>query len=268
MAVLPRRYLNCVLYVYPDRKAAEEGDPTGGTGFMAARRIGQDDQVFLISNRHVIEPMTEPYIRVNKLAGGSEAIRVQKGWWKDHPDGDDISAAQVNLPPYVYEVAWVYEGAFVTQSTIQSYNIGLGDQVVMLGRLPTHDGKIRNMPSARFGHISILPSEPVENKFGHLQETFVAEYYSIAGYSGSPVFVYFPVDTIAETALENAFGRWLLGINWMHFDTPEDVKSRDDNPTEVGAYINTHTGMSGVIPAWRIASLMATFGSPGSIQHS
>jgi hypothetical protein len=268
LSVLPRIYLDCVFYVYPTRAAAKRGENAGGTGFIAARRICRREQTFLVSNRHVIKPMSEPHIRVNTRDGGSEVARIPKSWWRDHPEGDDISAAQVDLPVDKYQIAWVYENAFVTPKIIEDHNIGLGDNLVMLGRLSTHDGKLRNMPSARFGHISVLPAEPVENKFGHQQETFVAEYFTIAGYSGAPVFVYLPSTARSEIALMNSgLGPWLLGINRMHFQARESVENRNRTSTRGGSYV-IHTGMSGVIPAWRISSLIATFDLPAMTDQS
>src|SRR5258708_2168297 len=247
MPVLPGIYLDCVFYVYPNRTTAKKAESAGGTGFIVARRFGLVEQTFLVTNRHVLNSLSEPNIRANTRDGKSEVVRIPKSWWRDHPEGDDISAAQVDLPADKYQIAWVYEHAFVTPKIIADHYIGLGDQIVMLGRLSTHHGKVRNMPSARFGRISMLPSDPIENKFGHRQETFAAEYFSIAGYSGSPVFVYIPSTARSEEALANSgLGPWLLGINWMHFQARERIDS--DNGASKGrdSYV-IHTGRSGVI---------------------
>ncbi len=184
VAVIPKLYLDCVFYLYPSRDAAERGERAGGSGFLVARRFGQDDQVFLVSNRHVIESMAEPYIRVNlRESAGTETIRIPKVWWHNHPDGDDLCAAQVDLSAERYKIAWVYEHAFMNGIILENENVGLGDSIAMLGRFSAHDGKLQNSPSVRFGHIAMIAPDPVQNKFGKLQETLVVECFSLPGYS-------------------------------------------------------------------------------------
>jgi len=68
--------------------------------------------------------------------------------------------------------------------------LGYGDDIFMVGRFITFDGKQRNTPVVRFGQISMLPAEPVEVDGGRAQEeVFLVECRSIGGLSGSPVFV-------------------------------------------------------------------------------
>jgi hypothetical protein len=43
----------------------------------------------------------------------------------------------------------------------------------MLGRYVDHDGVQRNAPTARFGHVAMLPFEPIRQpESGLLQESF------------------------------------------------------------------------------------------------
>ena len=152
VAAIPKIYLDCVFYIYPDRASAERGERAGGTGFLCARRHGISDQVFLVTNRHVIESTDEPYVRVNIRDGADvDVIRIPKPWWKAHPDGDDLAVAQVDLLPTKYRIAWVYESAFIDDHIIERENVGLGDSIAMLGRFSSHDGKWQNSSSARFG---------------------------------------------------------------------------------------------------------------------
>src|SRR5207253_3257650 len=40
--------------------------------------------------------------------------------------------------------------------------VGVGDEVFFVGLFVQHAGEARNLPMARFGHISRMPVEPIE----------------------------------------------------------------------------------------------------------
>jgi hypothetical protein len=264
VAAIPKIYLDCVFYVYPNRSSAEKGERAGGTGFLCAKHHRISDQVFLVTNRHVIATMAEPHIRLNVRDGvGVDVIRIPKDWWKEHPEGDDLSVSQVDLSAEKYKIAWVYETAFINDQIIEQENIGLGDSIAMLGRFSSHDGKLQNSPSARFGHIAMLAADPVENEFGSLQETLVVECFSLRGYSGSPVFWFRRTNAISDDAILNSRSAYLLGVNWMHFEEKQSITAGARQSDET--FVKDHTGMSGVIPAWRLKKLLSTFDPPESI---
>jgi hypothetical protein len=264
MATIPRIYLDCVFYVYPNRSSAEKGERAGGTGFLCAKRHGITDQVFLVTNRHVVEPMEEPHIRLNlRESAGVEVVRIPKSWWHKHSEGDDLSVAQVDLSAEKYRIAWVYDRSFIDDHILKQENVGLGDSVAMLGRFSSHDGKLQNSPSARFGHIAMLAADPIENDFGHLQETIVIECFSLKGYSGSPVFWFRRTTAISDDAIMNSRCVYLLGVNWMHFEEKQSVTGGGGSSGE--SFVRDHTGMSGLIPAWRLSKLLSTFDPPASV---
>ncbi|MHC2368711.1 hypothetical protein ACVIQT_003359 [Bradyrhizobium diazoefficiens] len=71
-------------------------------------------------------------------------------------------------------------------------NIGVGEDVFMFGLFVDHGGIERNAPSARFGNISMLPTQDAQipQQNGYPGECFVLDMHSRSGFSGSPVFVY------------------------------------------------------------------------------
>jgi len=271
MARIPESYLGCVAYIYPNRQAAEDGERAGGSGFIVARRVEGADTTFFVTNRHVIDKAANPFIRINKVGGGVEPFETNRLRWKDHPDGDDVSAIQIDVSAAEHDIAWVFECGFVTPDIIAQYNIGIGDHVAMLGRFVGHDGKFRNTPTARFGNISMMTAETLRNRFGHDQETFLVECHSIPGFSGSPVLIYFPTSARSEAALLNpGLGPWLLGIDWLHLHDNEPVRDAEDKEIlavknaygkEIfpKSHVHSNTGMAGVIPAWRIPGLLDEF---------
>jgi hypothetical protein len=131
-----------------------------------------------------------------------------------------------------------------------------------------HEGKQRNLPSARFGNIAQMPGEPIEFD-GLSQESFLVEARSVAGYSGSPVFVYLPPPPASSNLTRRAqqllrqhnialpgvskkrmnipfaLGPWLLGIDYCHIHRSEpllDKKTNERNPDWV---VRSNTGMMG-----------------------
>jgi len=69
-------------------------------------------------------------------------------------------------------------------------DIGLGDETFAIGLFRSHYGQQRNMPVIRVGNIAAMPEEPIAAKYGKdFIEGYLVEMRSIAGLSGSPVFV-------------------------------------------------------------------------------
>jgi hypothetical protein len=166
-------YLQCVVYVYPSIQAAEEGKEFGGSGFLVSfpTPIGDRIRVFVVTNRHVIEKVANPVVRVNRTDGAFDSIRTKNEDWKIHPDGDDIAAIEFHQLKSEHSVRSVDFRAALPDHATVDFNIGIGDAVAMLGRLIGHDGKVRNNPIARFGTIAMMPGDKIKNSFGADQET-------------------------------------------------------------------------------------------------
>jgi hypothetical protein len=176
---------------------------------------------------------------------------------------DDLAILPIEHRKY-YTYMCINTDAFLTKEiAFQEADVGIGDEVFMVGRFMSHDGKQKNSPSLRWGHISTIPDKPVyhpSNKSGH-QESFLVEIHSISGYSGSPVFVRsFPtqklrmgtatntsVTEMAESSWRPAGqptsrGPWLLGVEWGYISSHEQSLN--------------NTGISGVVPAWSLLGLL------------
>jgi hypothetical protein len=254
------RFLECSLFLYPTAEKAEKGETAGGSGFLAAvPSIGHRYHLYAVSNRHVVQK--HPVIRLNTDRGGVRVIDVPFSDWTFAPD-QDIAVTPVAYDPEFASLA-ISALNFLTRESASSHDVGIGDEAFMVGRFIGHDGKQRNSPAIRFGHVSMMPNEPVYHPSNDTrqQESFLVEMHSTSGYSGSPVLVRpVPVPTVAATlSVTNTSifesgpsysrrreigGPWLLGVDW--------------------GYINTHdqslnnTGMSGVVPAWRLLDLLNT----------
>jgi hypothetical protein len=144
----------------------------------------------------------------------------------------------------------------------------------MVGRFINHEGKQRNLPSVRFGHISQMPNEKIRQDFRSFdQESFLIECRSIGGYSGSPVFVYisefeerptdwelkgFPPEVITRNAV--GMRPHLLGIEWGILSKWEPVCDAKGNPVNSrspqGLQVDTNSGMMAVVPVWKLMEML------------
>jgi hypothetical protein len=132
----------------------------------------------------------------------------------------------------------------------------------MLGRFVSHDGRQRNQPLARFGNIAMMPGERVMDGRQLLVEAYLVEMRSLAGFSGSPVFLYLGPGTYRGS--EN--GRMMpfysetiavLGIDTGHKlnSSPVQYLGRDEKVDDSWE-VRQNTGVAIVSPAWKIAEVL------------
>jgi len=261
--------LDAVVYLYPSEKDARDGAVTGGTGFfvgVSAER--HPDLVFLyvVSNAHVAlgtdrnEP--SPVVRVNTRDGGVDILPLRAEDWFRHPDGDNLAVCPLRLDKGQYRYGFVPRASFITardimQQTERPPRIGTGDEVFFLGRFAIHDGKQRNLPTARFGNIALLPSEPIPHPSGIRQQSFLVEARSLSGYSGSPVFSCTEGFGVLFSGSARQTGDPpLLGVDWGHLHDLKPVVGEGNKPLPDRWYVEQNSGLMGVIPAWKLAELL------------
>jgi len=260
---IPDEFLECVVFVYPSEQSAKDGRETGGSGILVyypyTYSMGELLRYYVVTNRHVIEKMEKPFLRVNNRDGQFEVIETNRNRWRNHPEGDDLAALPFHeFNPSRHPIPAVHANSAFPRNAISDYDIGIGDAVAMIGRLIGHDGKVKNNPIARFGSIAMLPGDGIENMFGIEQETFLIDSQSIPGFSGSPVFLFLDPTTRSKGG-HTGVGPWLLGMDWLHVHNVEYVRDRNGLPIRDGEHVRANTGVAGVIPAWRIMALLQTF---------
>jgi hypothetical protein len=276
----------CALYIYASMQDARDGANQGASGFL----VGVQSQTFpdlsftyAVTNWHVVRKAKTPVIRMNRRDGGIECFPTTAAEWTQHPDGDDIAAFQIN--PDVERMRFVSLAArmLLTHELVAHEDIGIGDDVFMIGRFINHEGKERNAPALRFGNIAMMATEKIVTEYGTEQESFLVEVRSLPGYSGSAVFLYSsapmndmsrmragtPMNTsgppLSGVALQDAAmkqmspkGPYLLGIDWCHLNNQIMVRDRDGKELKEGWTVRENTGMAGVIPAWKIQELLCS----------
>lgn len=206
----------------------------------------------------------------------------------------DVAALPLKLDGKIHKFSTV--GTYEFAPNIEVYpgaitaDIGVGEDVFMIGLFLDHDGVTTNVPSARFGNISMLPNPHalIPQPTGYEGVSYVVDMHSRTGFSGSPVFVYrtfatnlteanFPVAVETQRGTTDRFGKGgfvgklnyqpvlkLLGIHWAQFPERWELKdkkrlqetSRATHLITEGKYVEGMSGMTCVIPAWQIAEVL------------
>ena len=253
------QYLESVVYLYPDLPKAEAGESFGGSGFLVGLPIpGIENRVavVVVTNRHVAANHNGA-VRVN-TADGIEVFEIDDGHWLYHPDGHDIAIAPIaGLSVGRHRVRFLNTKDFLTTDMVRDLKIGPGDDCFMVGRFINHEGRQQNAPSARFGNIAQLPGDKIRFPDGSEQESFLVEARSIAGYSGSPVFVEIPFFSTTEGRNpRKRYGPWLLGIDHCHIFSREKIYDKaTGRRINDDWYVRSNTGMMGVVPAWYLTEM-------------
>jgi hypothetical protein len=156
MPRIPDQLLRSVIYLFGDETNAKNGDGAGGTGFLVDFPGEADTRhLYVVSNIHVVRNGGRT-LRINTDDGGIETVTIPASAWVDHPESDDVSIAPLDLEiPEEWAVSTLrWEDFCPTAERFAELNVGVGDDVVMLGRFSGHSGRQQNQPLARFGNIA------------------------------------------------------------------------------------------------------------------
>jgi len=289
MPRLPDHIVDCSIYLYSSVRAAEGGHASGGSGFLVHVRsevTPSGGYLYAVTNKHILDEGFN-VIRLTKKNGGIQTISTKRDHWVPHPNNYDVEVCPIDLSE---TSQWWSIGTdiFITKEIVGVYNIGIGDDALLIGRLVTHDGIQRNKPLVRFGSISLMadPSEPVKTRDG-AHEAFLVDCRSLSGFSGSPVLVsteqsyvmdnakkvirserirrgepeepQLPRAKIEPVSITGTYGPWLLGIDCGHIPLWKPVYSEKDQARQFekpGHWVEANTGIAYVLPAWEVMSVL------------
>ena len=269
MPRIHRQHLDCVFYLYKSREDAEAGINIGGTGFLVATPTSDGlGHHYGVTNWHVAVKSGASVIRLNTVDGGIDIIELGPEDWLFEPGKDDIAIAPLSIRRPEQKAWFIGISTFITRELADKFYFGPGDDVFMIGRFVDLDEKETNTPSLRFGNISTQPvrvTQPTKYKDGF---SYCVDMHSRSGYSGSPDFVYRTPGNDLAWAIERGpidisnARMMLLGIHWGQF--PEDWDVIEEGSLEEssvsslgnGKKIRGLSGMTCVIPAWRIMDIL------------
>jgi hypothetical protein len=254
--------LNSAVYLYPSVEAARDGIQAGGSGFLVF--VPETEKrwlhLYVVTNKHVLDKGAH-VIRMNTKDGRTRAIPTQPEAWTVSVE-DDLAVMLLDELDESF-VWWAISSEdFVTPERLAELQIDAGAEVLMIGRLVTHEGRVKNKPTVRFGNIAMMadPDEPVTLGTGQQQEAFLVDCRSLSGFSGSAVMMA-PVMPPRPPGREKGF--WLpeftrtmlLGVDCAHAPLWRTVVERDlKTPTQYR--VDGNTGIAVVVPAWRLMALL------------
>jgi hypothetical protein len=231
--------------------------------------------MYAASNWHVAVQGGFSVIRVNRTDGKAEIIELGPEDWEFDPQaGYDLAVAPIETEPgHRLKFSMTAAESFVTEEhfrTKEGGNLGVGDDVFMVGRFVDHDGGPTNQPAARFGHISIGPTN-ILGPFHKNVATICLDTNSRTGFSGSPIYVYRTNNSDLELLFqEAAHGRimtyhrpmlMLLGVHigqfreWWEYKEHGLADDADEGQMTAGQ-IRGLSGMTKVAPAWALHALL------------
>jgi hypothetical protein len=269
MPLIPPEIMSCCFFLYKDVKDAKKGRPFGGTGFFIGVRSKVDEtefHLFGVTNWHVAIRDGFSVIRVNNLSGGVEIIETEPTEWIWRPGWHDlaiIGLAKSDDRDYTP----IDSNMLLTKKYTEQLGVAPGTDVFMIGRFVDHDGQSTNVPSVRFGHVSVMPIPGIKQPTGATLESYVLDVHARTGYSGSPVFAYRTLGSdLRTTSLVTGPGALFLqlaGVLWGQFPekwrlTATGKVKPSSNPRRfIGqAEIDGMSGMTTAVPSWALLELL------------
>ncbi len=253
--------LDSVIYLYPSKQAAEDGERAGGTGFLVGMPTSQSQgsvYLYAVTAGHVVREAlgNSPVVRFNTRDEKVEISVFTTDQWVHHPNADDVAICPVVLAPDRFKYSFVpYSSLITDRQFCEDPKYGPGDDIFFLGRFVSHEGKTQNRPTVRFGNLAMRGTQVIKSDVGILQESFLVESRSLSGYSGSPVFVYRPQGTYAGSLAPIA-GPHLLGVDCGHLSEYAPVLEEDRQRSTENLYVKQNSGMAIVVPGWKLAELL------------
>jgi hypothetical protein len=245
---------------------------------------------YIIAARHCIDkarPFKHLYIRANRKTEKFIEFPTDIDGWYTH-DSADVAAIPITrhaLPkgvnPQDLDSAGVLISSFVggapNYEATLSERYGnkkiqprVGHQVYLLGLFTEHHGEERNLPIARFGHISRMPDwldVKINNTNVHMI-AYLIEFHSLGGHSGSPVFFLYPMIVEEHRTLQSIDGQKLnvsvatdfvwhtgfMGLVSGHYDIEQEAKKIGDIIGTIQVGLNS--GIAFVTPADAVRQLL------------
>jgi hypothetical protein len=267
---IPHNILNCVCFLgvhLTEGKDAGKFLPLG-TGYFVMISEGEQDWrfLYLVTAKHALDEAIRAKLpleaRLNKRQGGSEYIplEAEDKWWRSAEA--DLALIPMVVDAGIFEYEALPLRMLATDEKLSQHAIGLGDDLFSVGLFALRTGKQRNIPIVRTGIISALPSEKLTEKGKPPYHAYLSEMRSIAGLSGSPVFVYIDrfrsVDSNIPEGHDWTF--FCIGYVRAHWKLDRDIISDDFVSSDVALGFNPgetlNVGIAVVMPSQYVVNML------------
>lgn len=225
-----------------------------------------------MTNWHVAVAGGASVIRINRNDGTSEPFEFAPEEWIFDPNGHDLAIS----PPLPLS-GGVHKAEAISVSDLQcppnvgsGRDVGVGDDIFMIGRFIDYVGAETNEPALRFGNISIFDAKIAVGPSNRRRRSIVLDMHSRTGFSGSPVFVY-RTPIVTETGISRVFSGFyigVLGVHWGQFPERWEIKTQRKSHLKKtlpntqgiisdGSYVEGLSGMSCTVPSEHVVSLLS-----------
>jgi hypothetical protein len=227
----------------------------GGTAFLVgvpSRDNPESIFIHVVTARHVVAKIGDrpTFLRMNLVGGDADFVSLGNAHWWFHPSDSAADVAVLPArPPDHFDYAVVALSDFLDEPTIESRQIGIGDEVAMTGLFSHLVGKSRILPIVRWGNIAMMPTEKVPSAMFGDMDAYLVEARSLGGLSGSPAFV------IESRSLGGLRRMSLLGLVHGHWETtlPTGKEANRNSFDELGP---VNVGIAIVVPAKKIREVI------------
>ncbi|WP_119268771.1 S1 family peptidase [Taklimakanibacter deserti] len=201
--------------VYIGTEANGQFSPNG-TGFIVSHPLEESYRIlFVITAAHVVKEIAGDtiYVRLNRKSGGAESIPIHEKKILEW-SANDVAIFPLNIGADVYHYrALNFDERQLKHAQALFEGISYGDDVYAVGLYTSHYGLTKNIPVVRSGHVALLPGEePVRGPEGNYLDAYLVELRTIAGLSGSPVFLNPPQMRSRDGKVEHLEGDHYLPI--------------------------------------------------------
>jgi|ERR1700683_1698708 len=177
-----------------------------GTGFFVAVKSddGKGVYSYLVTAKHVLKDsqgsdFNRIFLRLNRKEGDAEYVPLDlfqdgKRIVYSHQDPPvDIAVVPAYPRDDIFDFKVLPDEALSTKATFDEFNIAEGSDVFFVGLFTTYFGDHKNNPIVRFGHVAMLPDDPIDwidyqGQPPQRAQLYLLETESYGGNSGSPVF--------------------------------------------------------------------------------
>jgi len=222
---IPDEITKCVCFLCVQDNGAYR---YGGTAMILTVKEGATDELwwtYLVTARHCVERAKnrygDLYARFNLIDGTSRQVKLEDRWIFPDDESVDIAILPIFIAGGV-EHGNVSNLMFANDYQVEALNIGIGDDLFIVGLFSQREGTQRNIPIVRSGIIASMPEEPLQDaNTGNPYHAYLIEARSIGGLSGSPVFVAIDTHdsvTQARRTPNDAALFLLLGFIRSHWD--------------------------------------------------
>ena len=261
-----RKSVAFVGYVRRDLAGEDEFHP-GGTGFF----LNYEGVTYFVTARHVAEALEPPFALRATTDEGETVMwdTVAAGWFAHHDENVDI-AIVAGVPPGVRVLG---SSLILTPEKAAEHDIGVGDEVHIIGLYRLLHGRTKNQPIVHSGHLAMLPEDERirqrDQRTGAVRdvEAYLVEAQTLEGLSGSPVFVRNTLQIPGRVNREEGRGRGfllgglhLLGIWSGAWDSPPGEVLAQERP---GAG-RVPVGMGLTVPSYKLLELLEM---PRVVEH-